>query len=501
MKCYYGEIHSHTVESDGKGTPEEAYDYARDVGKVDFFAVTDHHQHLATDRFADQMPTLAREKSQDGKFAALYGYEMSYSANTGYYGHLNLYGEPYVHPKTVPLGQWYDRIAESGRAITGQFNHPGEKWGDFDEFAYDARIDRIFDLIELRIDEYGIPVIEEEYERCLSKGWHVGPLSNEDTHGGDFTTAREEVGAVLAEELSIASITDAMKHRRTFATTDGTFQIFYRANGHWMGDILEKTGVLDISVECSTEKDCGIGVLQLVGERNTVLNQIDAARAKHFTWNVRLPDGHKYVYVRRMCGTHYAVTAPVWVEQPPIVALFVKTSFGKDGTSVQAEINNISGRDIEAINIDYYACGGRITYKQRPSRRIQASLSAVSSSLSDCFVQRLGASQDRVTVAVSGICDGVPFYLSKVVYVCPIGITQVFVNTIKDIRETSEESRVEQFNCFDLHNFSDAECDLSDYTIRTYPLHIPRYDDVIICRTLAPHGTLTVYFHHCEVLV
>ena len=176
-------------------------------------------------------------------------------------------------------------------------------------------------------------------------------MSNEDTHGGDFTTAREEVGAVLAEELSVAAITDAMKHRRTFATTDGTFQIFYRANGHWMGDILEKTGVLDISVECSTEKECGIGVLQLVGERNTVLDQIDAARAKHFTWSVHLPDSHKYVYVRRMCGTHYAVTAPVWVQQPPIAELSVKLSFCKDGTSVLTEIKNISGKNIEAINL------------------------------------------------------------------------------------------------------------------------------------------------------
>ena len=38
----FGQLHSHTNVSDGTGTPDDAYSWARDKGKADFFAVTDH---------------------------------------------------------------------------------------------------------------------------------------------------------------------------------------------------------------------------------------------------------------------------------------------------------------------------------------------------------------------------------------------------------------------------------------------------------------------------
>jgi len=81
MKIFNGEVHAHTDFSDGRGTPPEAYDYARNVGKVDYFSVTDHNGPKLTDeKFFSVMPSLAEEKNEDGKFAALYGYEMTYGA-------------------------------------------------------------------------------------------------------------------------------------------------------------------------------------------------------------------------------------------------------------------------------------------------------------------------------------------------------------------------------------------------------------------------------------
>jgi hypothetical protein len=55
MKIFYGEVHSHTNLSDGKGLVENAYPYARDIGGVDYFAVTDHNT-LTKD---DYIPTVA----------------------------------------------------------------------------------------------------------------------------------------------------------------------------------------------------------------------------------------------------------------------------------------------------------------------------------------------------------------------------------------------------------------------------------------------------------
>jgi hypothetical protein len=45
-KIYFGNLHAHSELSDGKGTPLEAYTYARDFGDLDFFSLTDHGEEL-----------------------------------------------------------------------------------------------------------------------------------------------------------------------------------------------------------------------------------------------------------------------------------------------------------------------------------------------------------------------------------------------------------------------------------------------------------------------
>lgn len=38
---YFGNLHAHTVYSDGSGAPDEAFDAAREAG-LDFMAITEH---------------------------------------------------------------------------------------------------------------------------------------------------------------------------------------------------------------------------------------------------------------------------------------------------------------------------------------------------------------------------------------------------------------------------------------------------------------------------
>src|SRR5215510_163157 len=40
---FFGNLHSHTSYSDGSGTPDEAYQHAREVAHLDFLAITDHN--------------------------------------------------------------------------------------------------------------------------------------------------------------------------------------------------------------------------------------------------------------------------------------------------------------------------------------------------------------------------------------------------------------------------------------------------------------------------
>ncbi len=499
MNCYYGEVHSHTTESDGKGgTPEEAYRYARDVGHADYFSVTDHSTYLTDDRFGVLIPSVAEKMNVPEHFAALWGYEMSYDADSGYFGHLNVYGLRHVEPISTPLFSWYEKLAGEKQKLLGEFNHPGEKWGDFEEFAYNRRLDDIFNLIELRIDEYGIPVIEEEYDRCLRRGWHVGPVSNEDTHGANWTTQREETGAVLAPELSAESIAEAMHARRTFATTDRTFRIFYTANGAWMGSVLKKTGKLHIRVEAFTEKECGIGILQAVGEQNIELARIHAGTEKHVIWEFDLPDCHSFVYIRRTAMTHYAVTAPVFVEQPQTLSLAAECHFTQNGTEIEVTCENVSNGTLNNLHVTWWNGCGRILPDDTPLGEAQIVCLAPGESAGICRLLQIPAGKERIVVTVSGETgEEVPVFAEKSLHVCPVMIRQVFASTA---RYTADRYTQQPFSCFDLYNSSARDCDLSPYTFRIYTGAGLAYRDLILDRVLPPHGTLTVWLRGVKPL-
>lgn len=491
LHVYYGEVHSHSTESDGKGSAAEAYEYARDVGRADYFALTDHNIFLETERFRSLMPPLARRMNAPGSFAALYGYEMSYSAATGYYGHLNIIGSEEVTAETPDLPVWYSSLAALQDRPLGQFNHPGEKWGDFDEFRYDSRMDDIFNLIELRIDEYGVDVIEEEYERCLSQGWHVGPVSNEDTHAGNWTTAREECGAVMAEALSAETIEDAMRRHRTYATTDRSLKLLYRVNGSLMGAVIPKTGKACVSVEVSTEKPCGIGVLELVGEGNRILAAVDAGGEQEYRWTLELPDDHRYLYVRRVCATQYAVSAPVWIEQPQTLAVQAALSFEGADTVLCAEVRNTGDKKLEALSVEWIPHSGRIPLS--PARRAyedDAGDIGAGESRRFTFSGRLKPSESYVTLTVCGSSDGMPVRFCKDFRVCPLTVTRAFVNTA---RPDAVRYYPQPFSCFDVRNDSDAEVDLSAYTFRAYTRDAV-YKDIVVDRKLGAHRILTVWF-------
>ena len=491
MNCYYGEVHSHTTESDGKGgSPQEAYLYARDVGKADYFAVTDHDHCLNQERFFSMMPPLADRMEQPGNFAALYGYEISYSAADGYYGHANLLSSHSLFPEHLPLRERYDSLAETKENGIGQFNHPGEKWGDFEEFRYDPRLDEVFCLIELRVTEYGIPIIEEEYERCLSKGWHVGPVSNEDTHGGDWTTAREETGAVLAESLSRGTVEEAMRARRTFATTDRSLRLYFRANGAWMGARLAKTGELRVEVEAFTEKECGIGWLQLVGEGNRVLNQIHAGAAKHYRWELSIPDDQRYVYVRRINGMQYAVSAPVWVEQPCVTEVWPELRFCKQGTLLSLHLINRGNEPLERLRVEWYAAPGRVYSGQAPVKQEELKSLAPGGETDAFCLRRANAGENRMLAVLRGVCGGLPFCVTRAIYCAPLFIPRLFSSTKT---YTAMRYSRQPYCCFELENRSCEPCDLQEYTFRLYRDSGTAFSDFRIPMILPPNGCLTVW--------
>ena len=462
MKIFNGEVHAHTDFSDGRGTPPEAYDYARDVGKVDYFSVTDHNVPKLTDeKFFSVMPSLAEEKNEDGKFAALYGYEMTYGAGTGFYGHANIIPPKAIFRTNLTLDEWYEEMAKVGETGVGQFNHPGDKWGNFNDFKYDPRMDDIFSIMEIRITEYGISCIEEEYDRALRMGWHISPVSNEDTHGANWTTGREETGAVMAEELTRENILDGMRKNRTYATTDRSFKMFYKANGEWIGSRLKKTGSLKVEIDATTEKECGIGVLQLIGEHNIVLAQVDAGREKSFRWEITIPDDQKYTYVKRISGMHYAISGAIFVEQDAPVDLEIKTNYQGGKLVAVADVKNLGDAELEDVQVSWYPACMSVERKSKPFLSVLGDIEAGKTARAG-YTSPIRARDTRLVAAVRGTYKGQTVSVNKVVYLSPLTITQLFSNTKSYL---SQGYTKQPYCCFDLFNQTDATIDVSEYQL------------------------------------
>jgi len=79
-QIYWGDMHGHTANSDGKGSLDDYFTYARDVAKLDFVVVSDHDfGNAAPWHMPKETWTLTQDKADqytaDGKFVGIAGYE------------------------------------------------------------------------------------------------------------------------------------------------------------------------------------------------------------------------------------------------------------------------------------------------------------------------------------------------------------------------------------------------------------------------------------------
>ena len=77
---YFGDLHGHSVLSDGLNSGDHYFQHARDISFLDFVALTDH------DRFDDVIISLTDKYHDDGNFVTFYGRERGENI-----GHRNIY--------------------------------------------------------------------------------------------------------------------------------------------------------------------------------------------------------------------------------------------------------------------------------------------------------------------------------------------------------------------------------------------------------------------------
>ncbi len=322
MNCYRGEVHTHTAESDAVGTPLEAMLSARDAAGMDFFAVTEHSSYLIDDKYKNQIK-LANEMNEPGKFAALYGWEMTWAHQNGLWGHMNLIGckDVVLNKDDYSLGTFYEWMANHGGVA--MFNHPGYSWGNFEEYRIPAEIaNKNAALAEIKGIGY-----DREYQHMLKRGYKVSPVYNEDNHSGTWGIANDWYGYVLAPYLSRENVMDAFRKRRTYSTSDKTLKLKYSINGRWMGEEIDYANELNVKVDLSTELESGIGRIQLFASNGIIVSEINVGLRKNYTWEFTLPTEYPYYYVRIIGKDKYTVTSPVWIKQDKSIKLESLSTF------------------------------------------------------------------------------------------------------------------------------------------------------------------------------
>ena len=287
-QVFYGQLHSHTKDSDGGrnvelplGTPRDAYLYAQDAG-LDFFSVADHCSYpydpdnplnpygndgLSVEEYIN-LKAVADEFNKDRQFVTFWGFEWT-SDDTSWGGPDTLLGKGHLtvinsldhceadEPPTNDLqglAAWM-----STRDCIAFFNHPGQYGYDFDNFLGYVS-DKIVGM-ELwnRSDDYydqGSATGPNNngiwFDNALGKGWYLGAAGSGDNHYRDWGTQNEWRMAVLAEEKTRDSIYDAIKARRFYSTRDKNLVLTFTGNGAQMGSKIKiKGGRLDIMIEAS----------------------------------------------------------------------------------------------------------------------------------------------------------------------------------------------------------------------------------------------------------
>ena len=355
-QLYFGQLHSHTQYSDGAGSLDAALDYVKNLpesANVQFVAFTDHSNYFDTTGAANPEGalydmSLASASSQEtwnsyrssvaafneanaGSLVALAGFEMTWSGGPG---HINTFNTPGIvsrnnstlNNKTDYAGMraYYALLSQQeGADSLSQFNHPGNTFGTFGDFAFwDPVIDSRMYMVEAgngegQIGAGGYYPSYEYYTMALDKGWHLAPTNNQDNHKGRWGNANDARDVILTDDFSEEGIYDALRAMRMYATEDKNLEIGYTVNGMLLGSSLtevpEKLNI-HVTVNDPDASDSISKVEVIVNSGKTAYTWDDPAVLATGDLSVTLDPDYSYYYIRVTQGDgDLAVTAPVWV--------------------------------------------------------------------------------------------------------------------------------------------------------------------------------------------
>jgi len=240
-RILWGDLHGHTAVSDGTGTPEDYFRYARDVSALDVISLTDHdhwgilHMDQHPELF-DGIREAVRRFHEPGRFVTLLGYEWT----------------SWIHGHRHVL--WFDDYADAAvvSSIEEATDHPTELWEALEGQAAltiahhsaggpipidwsvppDPRFEPVTEIVSVHgsseaMDSPGLiysPVPGNFVRDVLDRGYVFGFVGSGDSHDGhpgfaQLAAVTGGLAAILAEDATREAVREALVERRVYATS------------------------------------------------------------------------------------------------------------------------------------------------------------------------------------------------------------------------------------------------------------------------------------------
>ena len=361
---YYGHLHNHTNYSDGSGTPAEAYNYAKNVAKLDFFGISDHDTYLDSLKWANTK-MQADAFNQDGAFSTFYGFEWSYY---GTYGHVTVVGTPDY--TTVVATNTFENLKTwlSTRQGIAFFNHPGREDANGKEFDHFKGIpSNKFVGIELwnKTDGFSLYYYNDGYtvndnskgyyDEALGLGWKIGASGSGDDHIGTWGTGEAYRMAILSNSLTRADLMEAMQARRFYSTMDKNLALSFKINNQEMGSTVAP-GASVFQIQASdADGEVFTNITLYDKEHNVVQSWVPNSPTINVSTNITTADdGYYYVKVTEADGGE-AISSPIWIVTPDTRAptLFTATLGTVTHNSVQLLLNATDNSGSVTYTVSY----------------------------------------------------------------------------------------------------------------------------------------------------
>lgn len=320
-RIYWGDLHCHTEESDGTGSLDFNYRYARDVSWLDFVGVTDHliwnekHEPIvqtdgpisrSLDEWNNLQSAAAHKYYTPGSFVTFLGYEWSASSERG--GDHNVY---YLDDRArigchFDLTDEFKDLRSRGEKAAFIIPHVGGRIADskwFDPIVEPSvEINSMHDHFEWFAQEY------------LQKGYKVGFNGGSDGHfglpGNDIwpnhgrlglerrdTSVPQGITCVYAPKLTREAIRDAFFARRTYAATGVKILLEVTMDGRMMGEEYSSSKPPVMRIRAAGTSD--IARIEVIRNKERILNHKATGKVVDLEFKDEEPiTGTSYYYVR-----------------------------------------------------------------------------------------------------------------------------------------------------------------------------------------------------------